>query len=221
MASCMSTTKGSTRTSNRYISDFVLADDRLNALQDDAFDHLRAPYRTVNDIRITATKDNANSVRVALQTPPLLGKEPYSTEKAGSRFDLKFRIKARDVDRFKKALKARGLVSRESIPGFNARTERVQGNKVLAADKRMSTATVVVEFDKDTDEPVSSTQVRLVRVRYLVRTNIPSPEQSSHGRRRYAASLSYVESGTDTKSSLEQLHRRRRDRDRAHIAAHD
>lgn len=189
MASCMSTTKGSTRTSNRYISDFVLADDQLNALQDDAFDHLRAPYRTVADIRITATKDNANNVRVALQTSPLLGKESYSTEKAGSRFDLKFRIKARDVDRFKKALKARGLVSRESILGSDARTERAQGNKVLAADKRMSTATVVVEFDKDTDEPMPSTQVRLVRVRYLVHTNIPSPEQSSDGRRRYAAPL--------------------------------
>ncbi|KAL1728665.1 hypothetical protein EV714DRAFT_285589 [Schizophyllum commune] len=118
-----------------------------NVEQDDAFDHLRAPYRTVNDIRITATKDNANSVRVALQTPPFLGKEPYSTEKAGSRFDLKFRIKARDVDRFKKALKARGL-----------------GNKVLAADKRMSTATVVVEFDKDTDEPVTSTQSKVQMV---------------------------------------------------------
>ncbi|KAL1755327.1 hypothetical protein FB107DRAFT_290918 [Schizophyllum commune] len=118
-----------------------------NVEQDDAFDHLRAPYRTVVDIRITATKDNANSVRVALQTPPLLGKEPYSTEKAGSRFDLKFRIKARDVDRFKKALKARGL-----------------GNKVLAADKRMSTATVVVEFDKDTDEPVPSTQSKVQMV---------------------------------------------------------
>ncbi|KAL1693452.1 hypothetical protein GGG16DRAFT_123302 [Schizophyllum commune] len=118
-----------------------------NVEQDDAFDHLRAPYRTVVDIRITATKDNANSVRVALQTPPLLGKEPYSTEKAGSRFDLKFRIKARDVDRFKKALKARGL-----------------GNKVLAGDKRMSTATVVVEFDKDTDEPVPSTQSKVQMV---------------------------------------------------------
>ncbi|KAL1680810.1 hypothetical protein EV122DRAFT_288377 [Schizophyllum commune] len=118
-----------------------------NVEQDDAFDHLRAPYRTVNDIRITATKDNANSIRVALQNPPFLGKEPYSTEKAGSRFDLKFRIKARDVDRFKKALKARGL-----------------GNKVLAGDKRMSTATVVVEFDKDTDEPVPSTQSKVQMV---------------------------------------------------------
>ncbi|KAI5831778.1 hypothetical protein K523DRAFT_299819 [Schizophyllum commune Tattone D] len=135
-----------------------------NVEQDDAFDHLRAPYRTVVDIRITATKDNANSVRVALQTPPLLGKEPYSTEKAGSRFDLKFRIKARDVDRFKKALKARGLVSQGSVLGSEARTERVQGNKVLAGDKRMSTATVVVEFDKDTDEPVPSTQSKVQMV---------------------------------------------------------
>ncbi|KAI5899930.1 uncharacterized protein SCHCODRAFT_02695189 [Schizophyllum commune H4-8] len=124
-----------------------------NVEQDDAFDHLRAPYRTVVDIRITSTKDNANSVRVALQTPPLLGKEPYSMEKAGSRFDLKFRIKARDADRFKKALKARGLAS-----------VHLMGNKVLAADKRMSTATIVVEFDKDIEEPMPSTQSKVKMV---------------------------------------------------------
>ncbi|TRM61762.1 hypothetical protein BD626DRAFT_570473 [Schizophyllum amplum] len=117
-----------------------------NVEQDDAFDHLTASYRTVIGIHIT-NQDIGHGVHVSLHSPPLLGKELYPSAGAKGELALTFRVKARDVDRFKRALKARGLAS-----------------KILTGDKKVSTAEVIVEFDKDPDEPVASTQSKVKRV---------------------------------------------------------
>ncbi|KAL1748139.1 hypothetical protein HDZ31DRAFT_30504 [Schizophyllum fasciatum] len=125
-----------------------------NVEQDEAFDHLKAAYSTVIDIRIIQSQNAVKVVHVTLESPPVVGKEPYCTAQSGRNYNLKFLVQATDLDRFKNSLKARGLVN----IGLSF------GGKMLSGGKRVSTAEVVVEFDKDPVTPLPSTQSKVKRV---------------------------------------------------------